>query len=315
MIRLRHDVSVFPETWHLGPSERSRAGARRRDSSPSARRPRGSGDPEFGDPSRGRGGPLSQDLPGAGPPHPRGPDALPRGSGKRFLRAASLRGVPGAPGRRSRCSGHRRLGDRSRHPGLPARGRRRKARGTKPRRWAARPEPRASGLAPTPPLPIAPLTWVESPTAARAPDRRHGRSPGVPCARGAAPAELEKLPGSLRPRAGAQPPAAATTPRPARSAFGGERSRTFLRGRWARLLPAPAAQPSPAHPPPSPQQKPPPQPQAGAHPQLRPPNQPPDPPSPAPAPVPRDRLLPFLSRTSPTNQQRELRELRVSAFL
>ena len=110
MIRLRHDVSVFPETWHLGPSERSRAGARRRDSSPSARRPRGSGDPEFGDPSRGRGGPLSQDLPGAGPPHPRGPDALPRGSGKRFLRAASLRGVPGAPGRRSRCSGHRRLG-------------------------------------------------------------------------------------------------------------------------------------------------------------------------------------------------------------
>ncbi|XP_070232563.1 basic salivary proline-rich protein 4-like [Bos mutus] len=155
MIRLRHDVSVFPETWHLGPSERSRAGARRRDSSPSARRPRGSGDPEFGDPSRGRGGPLSQDLPGAGPPHPRGPDALPRGSGKRFLRAASLRGVPGAPGRRSRCSGHRRLGDRSRHPGLPARGRRRRARGTKPRRWAARPEPRAAVVwtrpHPTPP--------------------------------------------------------------------------------------------------------------------------------------------------------------------
>lgn len=189
MIRLRHDVSVFPETWHLGPSERSRAGARRRDSSPSARRRPGSGGPEFGDPSRGRGGPLSQDLPGAGPPHPRGPDALPRGSGKRFLRAASLRGVRGAPGRRSRCSGHRRLGDRSRHPGLPARGRRRRARGTKPRRGAARPEPRAGVVwtRPHPTPPHRPLYLGGEPDTRPGPrsaTRPFPRSPG--CARGGA---------------------------------------------------------------------------------------------------------------------------------
>lgn len=291
MIRLRHDVSVFPETWHLGPSERSRAGARRRDSSPSAWRPPGSGDPEFGDPSRGRRGPLSQDLPGAGPPHARGPDALPRGSGKRFLRAASLRGVRGAPGRRSRCSGHRRLGDRSRHPGLPARGRRRRARGTKPRRGAPSPGPGWAGLALTPPhpSPSPPL-----------PGWRARHAPGPPIGDTAFPpgsrVRAERRRPSWRSCRGHFVHARALSLRRPRLPLAPRAAPLAARGaapssRAAGPASSPPPPPSPAHPPPSPilhspHQKPPPPPQAGAHPQPRPQTSPPTLPHPLPPPYP-----------------------------
>nr|CAI9708206.1 unnamed protein product [Rangifer tarandus platyrhynchus] len=176
------------ETWHLGPSEPSRAGARRRDSSSSARRPRRSGDPELGDPSHGRWGPRSQDLPGAGPPHPRDPyrgvwesvsSAPPACAGSRACQGAT----PDAPGTAGWATAAATLGS---PPGAGGGGRREQSRGGGPP--APSPGPRWSGLAPTPPPPAPPLPGLRA---------RH--SPGPPIGDTAGP------PGS-RVRAGRHQP-------------------------------------------------------------------------------------------------------------
>lgn len=253
--------------------------------------------------SRGLRGPLSQDLPGAGPSHPRDPDALPRGREAFPPRRQPARG-PGAPGRH-RCSGHRRLGDRSRHPGLLARGRRRRARGTS---RGGGPEPRMGWTRPHPTPPHRPLTLGGEPDTRLAPDRPHGRSPGGPgCARSGAgrAGEVAGVTSSTRGRSAS---GGHDCPSPRAQRFGGERSRTpSSRAAGPASSPPPAAQPSSppltiSHPTPPP--KPPPPPQAGAHPQPRPQTSPLTLPHPLPPPYP---AIAF--RTSPTNQQRELCEL------
>lgn len=90
MIRLRHDVSAFPETWHLGPSKHSLAGRQRGGGaagrlSPPSSAAWGWGSPRLGERRRGRGGHPPGTFPGAWLPHPRGrargADALTWGPG------------------------------------------------------------------------------------------------------------------------------------------------------------------------------------------------------------------------------------------
>ncbi|XP_055288995.1 proline-rich protein HaeIII subfamily 1-like [Moschus berezovskii] len=285
------------DVWKLGTwAPRSRAGLGR-----------GAGTPAF--PPGGAGargtlsseiraagaGPLCQDLPGAGPPYrgvgkaspPRRQPARGPGRARAPLRrsghpgwataAATLGSLPGAGG------GER--GEQSRGGGPAARAPGRVV-------W--------TGPQPTPPH-RPPYLGGEPDTrpATRPSPRGPGSAPGGACRVG----EVAGVTSSTRGRSAS---GGRDRPSPRAQRLWRREEPHLPRGRWARLLPAPAAQPSAAHPPPAPSlhsphhQRPPPPPQAGARPQPRPPNQPPDPPSPAPTPVPRDRPLPFPSRTSPT---------------
>lgn len=131
--------------------------------------------------------------------------------------------------------------------------------------------PPRAGVRPRPPPPPLPGWSARHPPVPEPATRPFPRGPGV--TRGGA-GRLGEVARVTPSRAGAEPPAAAATPRLARSACGGESGRTFLPGRWARLLPAPAAQPSPAQPTPAiprppippPEVPPPPRPRAGPRP-------------------------------------------------